>query len=154
MIKIAGTSWGANSAVLKQVYTGYVRPVMEYASTSWSTSASSNKAVLEKSQNWGLRMVPGMMTSNPIFDMETTSYIEPLDNRRRTKIIMLSEQMRILPLHRLHSRLSGSRSRLKRKSLNHLVKDLRREHDDILQSYLGHCDKLASDRWQHTELDA
>ena len=138
MNKIAGISWGANSAVLKQVYTGYVRPVMEYASTSRSTSASSNKAVLEKSQNWGLRMVPGMMTSNPIFDMETTSYIEPLDNRRRTKIIMLSEQ--ILPLHPLHSRLSGrSRSRLTRKSLNHLVKDLRREHDDILQSYLGHC---------------
>ena len=51
MKKLAGTSLGANSAVLKQVYTGYVRPVMEYGSTSWSTSASSNKAVLDRVQN-------------------------------------------------------------------------------------------------------
>ena len=102
-----------------------------------------------------MRVVLGAMKSNPISDMEKTADIEPLDNRRRTKIIMLSERMWILPSHPLHSRLSGrSRSRLKRKSLNHLVKDLRREHDDILRPYLGACEKLAPDRCQHTELEA
>ena len=55
----------------------------------------------------------------------------------------------------LHPRLSGrSRRRQKRKSLNHPVKDLIREHGDILQPYLGPCEKLAPDRWQHTELEA
>ena len=31
MKKLAGTTWGANSDILKQVYTGAVRPVVEYA---------------------------------------------------------------------------------------------------------------------------
>ena len=39
MKKLAGTSWGPNSDILKQVYTGAVRPVVEYASTTWDTAS-------------------------------------------------------------------------------------------------------------------
>ena len=35
---------GANSDILKQVYTGAVRPVVEYASTTWDTASKTNKA--------------------------------------------------------------------------------------------------------------
>ena len=38
MRKLAGTTWGANEQILKTVYEGSVRPVLEYSSTAWSTT--------------------------------------------------------------------------------------------------------------------
>ena len=66
MKKLCGTSWGANSKILKQVYNGSVRPVMEYASTCWSTSAKTNKEKLDKVQNQAL----GAIKTTPLEDME------------------------------------------------------------------------------------
>ena len=51
MRKLSGTTWGANSKILKTVFTGSVRPALEYASTSWCTAAETNKAKLDKIQN-------------------------------------------------------------------------------------------------------
>ena len=48
MKKLAGTTWGANSDILKQVYTGAVRPVVEYASTVWDTASKKNKKQKQK----------------------------------------------------------------------------------------------------------
>ena len=65
MRKISGTTWGANSKILKTVYTGTVRPVLEYASTSWCTAAKTNKAKLDKIQNAGLRTILGAIKTTP-----------------------------------------------------------------------------------------
>ena len=54
MKKLAGTKWGASSNILKQVYTGNVRPVMEYGAAAWATAAAkSNTSRLAKVQNAG-----------------------------------------------------------------------------------------------------
>nr|KAG5706308.1 hypothetical protein BaRGS_026090 [Batillaria attramentaria] len=37
MKKLAGTTWGANSNILQRVYTGTVRPNLEYGSSAWAT---------------------------------------------------------------------------------------------------------------------
>ena len=42
MKKLAGTKWGANSKILKQLYAGAVGPVMEYGSSAWATAAKTN----------------------------------------------------------------------------------------------------------------
>ena len=148
MKKLAGTTWGANASVLKQVYTGYVRPIMEYSSTAWSTSANTTKMKLDRVQNWGLRMVLGAMKTTPITDMEKTADIEPLDNRRNTKVLLQGEKMRRLTSHPLHNRLSeGTKNRLKRKSLNHLFKNIRSPYDDVLQAPSGPCERLEPERW-------
>jgi hypothetical protein len=42
MTKLAGTSWGANSKIIRQVDTGAIRPIMEYASNFRATAARSN----------------------------------------------------------------------------------------------------------------
>ena len=39
--KLSGTTWGANTKVLKQVYTGAVRPVMEYGSSAWIAASKT-----------------------------------------------------------------------------------------------------------------
>ena len=70
MKKLAGTSWGANAKILQQVYTGAVRPVADYASTSWVTASKSSKNKLDKVQNAGLRIILGAMKTTPIREME------------------------------------------------------------------------------------
>ena len=44
MKKLVGTSWGANGKILRQIYTGTVRPITEYASTSWTTASKTSKS--------------------------------------------------------------------------------------------------------------
>ena len=82
MKKLAGTTWGANSDILKQVYTGAVRPVVEYASTIWDTASKTNKSKLDRVQNMGLRIILGAMRSTPIQQMEKTTDLQPLECRR------------------------------------------------------------------------
>ena len=57
MEKLAGNTLGANSAILKQVYTGAVRPVIEYASTTWDTASKTNKSKLDRAHYMGLRIM-------------------------------------------------------------------------------------------------
>ena len=49
--KLAGTTWGAHTNILRRVYTGAVRPIMEYVTTSWATASNANKSKLDKVQN-------------------------------------------------------------------------------------------------------
>jgi hypothetical protein len=90
--------------ILKQVYTGAVRPIMEYASSSWATTAKTTKAKLEKIQNMGLRITLGAMKTCPIREMEKTADIEPLELRRQYKTLVQFEKSKRLPNHPLHSK--------------------------------------------------
>ena len=130
MKTLAGTRWGANGKILRQVYTGAVRPVMEYASTSWITASKTTKTKLDKVQNTGLRTILGAMKTTPITEMEKTADLEPLDARREFKTLVLAEEVNRLPTHKLHTRLNSlTKNRLKRQSLNHTVKSLRYYRD-------------------------
>ena len=65
MKKLAGTTWGANSRILKTVYTGSVRPVMEYGMSAWAIAAKANTNKLDMVQNTGLRIrSPGRHENN------------------------------------------------------------------------------------------
>ena len=128
MKKLAGTRWGANGKILGQVYTGAIRPIMEYASTSWITASKTNKSKLDKVQNTGLRTILGAMKTTPIMEMEKTADLEPLDARREFKTLVLAEKVNRLPTHPLHTKLNSlTKNRLKRQSLNHTVKSLRKQ---------------------------
>ena len=59
MKKLAGTKWGADRRILRQVYTGNVRPVMEYGAAVWATAAKTNTERLDRVQNAGLRIITG-----------------------------------------------------------------------------------------------
>ncbi|XP_064627880.1 uncharacterized protein LOC135487740 [Lineus longissimus] len=152
MKKLAGTGWGANARKLKQVYTGSVRPVMEYASQSWATTAKTNQAKLDKVQNFGLRIILGAMKSTPIADMERTAGIEPLEHRRNQKILIHGEKIRRLPSHPLHPKLEETpKNRLKRKSQNHLTKSLQDSASELLQPG-NPVENLQPTAWSQQEL--
>ena len=134
MKKLAGTTWGSNLGVLKQLYTGAVRPVMEYASSSWGTAAKTRCANLDKVQNMALRIMLGALRTTPIKEMEKTANVEPLERRRKYKVLVQSEKAKRLPRHPLHDLLGKpTKNRIKRQSLNHHCKSYSRQFSDILQ---------------------
>ena len=135
MKKLAGTKWGATSGILKQVYTSTVRPSMEYASPAWNTASYSSKGKLDRVQNTGMRLILGAMKSTPVKYMEKVSDIEPLQHRRDRKILLQTEKMKRLPTHPLHDELKRlTKNRIKRKSLNHSSKTLKKRYADTLHS--------------------
>ena len=46
--KLAGTTRGADTNILRRVYTGAVRPILVYATTSWNTASNANKSKRDK----------------------------------------------------------------------------------------------------------
>ena len=42
MIKLGGTTWAADAEVLKKMYTGIIRQVLEYEVIAWGTAPISN----------------------------------------------------------------------------------------------------------------
>ena len=135
MKKLAGTKWGANSRILRQVYTGNVRPVMEYGSAAWATAAKTNTTRLAKVQNAGLRLITGGLKTTPINALESTTGLPSLDTRREERVLTQHEKLQRLPSHPAHQLMQEhTKNRLKRSSFNHQAKKLMRTHSDILPS--------------------
>ena len=148
MRKLSGTKWGANSRILKTVYTGAVRPVLEYSSSSWISAAKSTKSRLDRVQNRGLRTILGAMTTTPVSGMEKTANIQPLEDRRQEKLLIQGGKSRRLQNHPLHTKLqAGTKNCLKRQSPNHLLKAQQRQNDDILDCKTDPQEKLTPQQW-------
>ena len=123
MRKLSGTKWGAYSKILKKVYTGAVRPVLEYSSSSWIAAAKSTKSRLDRVQNRGLRTMA-------------------------RKLLIQGEKSRRLQNHPLHTKLqAGTKNRLKRQRPNHLLKAQQRQNDDILDCKTDPQEKLTPQQW-------
>ncbi|KAK7109772.1 hypothetical protein V1264_013757 [Littorina saxatilis] len=54
--------------------------------TAWGATAKPNFDRLSKVQNQATRLITGAMKSTPILELETTTGIQPLDDRRNTKL--------------------------------------------------------------------
>ena len=80
--KLAGSDWGADNAVLRKAYVGYVRPVLEYIMAAWSTTSDSNFNKICRVQNQNLRIMTGALKSTPINDLETITGLESMGDRR------------------------------------------------------------------------
>ena len=98
-----------------------VRPVLEYSSTAWSTTAKTNQQSLDNIQNQALRIIAGAMESTPITFMEQTTAIQPLQQRRQAKVLLQTEKC--LPDHPMKEKVEGrTKNRIKRSSFTHEVK--------------------------------
>ena len=64
MKNLSCTEWGADQKVLKKVYVGTIRPVLDYRMAASSTAARSNSSKLSRVQNRAMRMTTGAMWSN------------------------------------------------------------------------------------------
>ena len=151
----AGTTWGADTNILRRVYTGALRPITEYAKTSWATASNANESKLDKVQNVSLRAIVGAMKTTPIKEMEIRADLEPLKLRRTFKVLTQTEKIRRLTGHPLHKKLDApTKNRLKRQSLNHLARDLGGTHEDILDPQINEGNNLCSRDWNKDDLRA
>ena len=66
MRKLAGTTWGADMNVLKKLYVGRVRPVLEYGMSAWATTSQTNFEKVQRVQNCAARIITGSLRSTPI----------------------------------------------------------------------------------------
>ena len=121
MKKLAGTHWGADQTVLKKLYVGRIRPVLEYCSAATATAAKTNTVRHDRLQNQAMRMMTGAMRSTPIKALETTTGLQSLEDRRNQKTLTQATKFKCLQNHPMRGRMSApSKGRLKRSSfLNH-----------------------------------
>ena len=160
--KLSGTHWGVNSKILKTVYMGAVRPSLEYGASAWATAANTHTNKLEKVQSIGLRTIIGAMKTASVAEMEKTAGVEPLESRRQAKLLIHAETTKRMPDHPLHQKLKDpsplpptrTQNKLKRKSLNHIIKERQMEHADILTTDAHLCEKSNQNSWPPETLQA
>ena len=176
--KLSGTHWGANSQILKIVYMRAVRLSLEYGTSAWATAAKTHTNKLDKVQNIGLTTILGAMKTTPIAEMEKTAGVEPLEGRRQAKLLIHAEKIKgcqTTPCakssktpfkkktkqkqkntkqKKKKNNKKNNNPRLKRKSLNHLVKEQQKEHADILTTDAHLCEKLNPNSWPPETLHA
>ncbi|XP_052268503.1 uncharacterized protein LOC127869886 [Dreissena polymorpha] len=107
MRNLAGTTLGAHEHIFKTVYQGTVRSQLEYSSSTWSTTAKSNRQALDKLQNQALRIMLGATKSTLIAFMEKITGIQPLKERRDVKILLQAEKYKCLTDHPMSARVKG-----------------------------------------------
>ena len=130
MKKLAGTTWGADTVILKKLYTGRVRPVLEYGMTAWGTTAKSNFDRVSKVQNQATRIITGAMKSTPIMELETITGVQSLDDCRDFKLLSQAAKFKRLQDHPMRQRLSQpTKGRLKRESFIYQSKIIERQED-------------------------
>ena len=129
MRKLAGTEWGANEKILKQVYQGTVRPILEYGSGSFMTASKSHISSLEKVQNQALRVITGAMRSTPIKKMQRITGIASLQTRMESKAMIMLTKAKAMKDHPIHERSQTcGPSRLKRTSF---VREAKTLHENL-----------------------
>ena len=133
--KHAGTQWGANLKTLKQVYIGSVRPVLEYGSSTFGTTASITLQKLDKIQNTGLRIISGGMKSTPINEMESLAGLKILEEQREEKIILQAERYKSLQRHPMHKKCLSSAA------IASNAQALRKQQKQFVQNTLTPCPK-------------
>jgi ribonuclease HI len=115
----------------KRLYTGRVRPVLEYGLTSWGNAAKSNFEV-SRVQNQAARLITGAMKSTPIHELETITGLQPLEDLKDTKVLIQAAKLKQLSDHPMRDRLAQpTKARLKRGSFIHQSRILERRHQDI-----------------------
>ena len=120
MKKLAGTTWSADTVTQRRLYTGRVRPVLEYDMTAWVTTARSNFDQVNKVQNQATSIITGAMKSTAIVELETITELQSLDDRMDYKLLNQAAKFKRLQDHPTRQRLfQPTKGRLKRESFIH-----------------------------------
>ena len=132
MKKLAGTTWGADATTLKRLYTGRVRPVLEYGITAWGNASKANFNKVSKVQNQATRIITGAMRTTQIIELENATGLHSIEDRKETKVLVQAGKYRRLQDHPMKRRMNQpTKGRLKRGSFIHESKDLERQNNYI-----------------------
>lgn len=98
--KLAGSTWGADTNVLRTTALALVFSVAEYSAPVWLESVHTNR--IDVALNEALRVITGSVSSTPIEWLSVLANIEPPDVRRSKSFLrQWKNQMNMtdLPIH-------------------------------------------------------
>ena len=95
---LSSTEWGCNTRVMRLLYVGYIRSVLEYGSDIWGNLIShSNLMKLEAIQNTGATLISGCVRTNNITSLLLEADLIPLSIRYEVNSIKRLERMHRMP---------------------------------------------------------
>ena len=94
--RLGSTNWGSNKSTLRQLYTGYVRAVLDYSAPLQVTASNYNQKKLDRKQNEALRFVCGALRTTPTSACEIDANVEPLNLRRERSAALTLERFKRL----------------------------------------------------------
>ena len=99
---------------------------------TWGTAAKSSLDRLTKVQNQATRIMTGAIKSTPVKDLESITDIQPLCDRRDTKMLVQDAKFKRLTDHPMNQRMGEPVCRrLKRNSFLHQAKELIKQNTDL-----------------------
>ena len=150
MRKLAGSTWGADHQTLKTLYTGSIRPTLEYGIQAWGNTAKTHFDRVSRVQNQAARIITGALKSTPIEKLEGSTRLHSLKDRKETKTLMQAAKFQRLSRHPMNARMKqGTTNRLKRSSFLHEKNKLLKHHPDLQNHQpreIPRC--LATPPWQ------
>ena len=119
--------------MLKKLFVGRIRPVLEYGMAASSTTAKSNSCKLSRVQQQAMRMMTSAMRSTPISAMEVVTGLQPLEDRQEIKVLTQAAKFKRLQDHLIHERMNQpARGRLKRSNFQKHSRILKRKNSELL----------------------
>ncbi|GFV23765.1 reverse transcriptase domain-containing protein [Trichonephila clavipes] len=128
--KLCGTSWGSRPQTLKRTFCTVIRPVLEYATPTWTPASISVKRKLDSVQNRAAKIIIGAVSSTNNEKAEQKCGLPPLESRCNLATIKFTNKLRLYGLD--HISRSGfdkwkNSTRLKRSSTLHFDSEIRKE---------------------------
>ena len=102
---LAGTTWGSEQEVLRNLYLSFIRPILDYGSELFVCASESQLKKLYVIQNRCLNVILGTMRSTPNAAKEILANIPPLDLHFKQKRMCLMEKYKRLPFDDRNRRL-------------------------------------------------
>ena len=92
---LTGTTWGLSWQDLRNLYTGYIRPVLEYAGGAWMPGACATAiAHLDAAQLSAARIITGCTRDTPGDVLQREAHLQPM--KFRGEVLALQRQERAL----------------------------------------------------------
>jgi hypothetical protein len=116
--------------VLKKLYVGRVRPVLEYGMSTWSSSSQTNFDIIKRVHNSAARLITGSLRSTPVNRTENITGLQTMEDRQTGIVLQQAEKFKRLTGHPMHERIKGDgKSRLKRTNFVALAKGVISKHE-------------------------
>ena len=114
---------------VRPVVWGSVRPVLEYGSSTFGTTALTTLQKLDKTQNTGLRIISGDIKFTLFNKMVSLVGLKSLEGQREETIVLQTEKYKHLQRHPMHIKTSElSTFRIKRSSIKKTAKAMSAKH--------------------------
>ena len=127
------TQLDADQKVLKRLYIGRTRPVLQYKMAAISTAAKSNSNKLSRVQHQAMRMMAAIIRSTPIYAMETVTGLQPIEDRQEIKLLTQTAKFKRTQDHPMHERINQpTRWRLTRSNFLRYSRILERRNPERL----------------------